>query len=73
MVFTVAVPVVSAGDHWITVEVRGTPPVGSPYDLLVPRSSLDVALGNFDRSIGFTNPIFIDKTGNGIFEPNTVP
>jgi hypothetical protein len=66
--YAIPLPAGVGADHWLSVEARGASTVGSVHHLLVPDPNGGVSTG-----IGFTNPIFIDRNGDGDWDPNGVP
>jgi hypothetical protein len=66
--YSVTLPPGVGQDHWLIVEVRGSSTVGSYYDRLIPDPT-----GFAASAIGFTNPIFIDRNGDGDWDPPGVP
>lgn len=62
--YTVVLPAGAGQDNWLKVEARGVATPGSVYDRLVP---------GLQTAVGFTNPVFIDRNGDGDWDPNGVP
>ncbi len=66
-VFTLPLPPGSLGDYWLSASARGTVAAYDGYtNVVLPDPT-------FTHAIGFTNPVFIDVDGDGVFDPNGVP